>query len=228
MLKPKQSAQRFLAMGLVPVASTTARARGEGGEDRTPAEEARATLKEYTDKAEEARSDPDFMSQYPPDHVHDWWAKQPEGPMKILARAVLGQAASSAPLENAFSTGADIAVRRRASLAPHRVEMLLVCCLMRRVVSLTPDDVLEIPQDNAEDYMPGRFTRSELITNLAGFGAELLAVMDARGEEGALTGEEEMNMMQGWSSLADWGMDMLDFSDLDVDAIAMEEGQAAN
>ena len=216
--KAKTSASRFLDMGLVSVGGTGgARARG-AAEERSPYDEAVDIIKAYVRQAEELDAAA-FMREYPPDHVHLWWKKQPEGPLKVVARAVLGQAASSAPLENAFSTGADIAVRRRSSLAPHRVEMLLVCMLMGRVVKLTPDDVKEIPAEEVEEQLPGRFTRAALITNLKAFGAEVLAEEDERAaaagqeQQRELTGEEEMDMLQGWSSLAD-------FASLDVDGIA--------
>lgn len=62
-------------------------------------------------------------------------------------------------------------------------------------------------------------TRAALITNLKAFGAEVLAEEDERAaaagqeQQRELTGEEEKDMLQGWSSLAD-------FASLDVDGIA--------
>ena len=76
------------------------------------------------------------------------------------------------------------------------------------------------PQPNRQrQASSGSFTRAAIITNLKAFGAEVLAEEDERAaaagqeQQRELTGEEEMDMLQGWSSLAD-------FASLDVDRIA--------
>lgn len=215
--KPKASANHYLQLGLLPV-QPMAPELGSG-EEKSAEQMAAEIVKKYKEAAARAVTEAggyaEFVKQYPPDHVHEWWKTQREGPLKAVARAVLGQAASSAPLENSFSTGADICTRRRSSLKPHRVEMLLVCGLMRRVVTLTPDEVNEIPVEEIEERLPGRFTRKSLITDLNAFGDELLGALEVGEELPELSGAEEMEIFQGWSSLAEWGA-----GDLDLDGVA--------
>lgn len=218
---PKASAAHFLKLGLLrKKGGAGARAAG-GNQERDAAVVAREIVAQYKKDAAEAAAVPEaFVAECPPDHVNDWWKTQPEGPLKAVARAVLGQAASSAPLENSFSTGSDICTRRRAGLAPERVEMLLVNGLMRRIITLTPDDVEQIPEDEIDKHLPARFTRKELITDLEAFGKDLLrAAEEATGEEdeGPLEFVEDLELLAPWSSLAAWGVGELDLDRIDAE-----------
>lgn len=217
---PKASAAHYLRLGLLGEGGAGARAAGRG-EEPSAAEVAREIVEQYKKNAADEGPPAAFMAACPPDHVNEYWKRQPEGPLKAVARAVLGQAASSAPLENAFSTGSDICTRRRAGLAPERVEMLLVNSLMRRIITLTPDDVEKIPQDEIDQHLPARFTREKLITDLAAFGKDVLrAAEQVDGEEadGPLYFVEDLELLAPWSSLAAWGV-----GELDLDEIAAEE-----
>lgn len=223
-VNPKGSASHYLGLGLLPDEAEPARTDGSGQQERSAAEEAEALVDEYVKKAT-ALNPKVFVAEYPPDHVNDWWRGQPDNALKAVARAILGQAASSGPLENAFSTGRDVCSRRRSSLAPWRAEMLLVCACMRRYITLTPDDVDEIAADEIEQHLPCRFTREELITDLKEFGDHLMTMVHeasaAGGEEWEGETEEgcvdDLGVFSAWSSLAAWGVD-----EFDLDLIAAE------
>ena len=221
---PKASASHYLALGLLPSRPAATTAEGCGRQQRSAAEEAHDIFEKYMKEATALDAEA-FCAEYPPDHVNEYWKQRPDGPLKAVARCILGQGASSAPLENVFSTGRDFCSRRRSSLAPHLIEMLLVCALMRRFVSLTPDDVNEIPKEDIQQHLPGRFTREELITDLKAFGDHLMRLAkEAEGEEGEEwewddgNMDDRLDLMAPWSSLAEWGVE-----DLDLDRIDEEE-----
>lgn len=187
---------------------------GGSGEDKraedekTPAQEAEEILDAFKEQARKLRTT-SFMADFPPEKVGEWWKMQEEGPLKAVARAVLGQCPSSAPLENSFSTAADITTRRRSGMDPGRVEMLLVCNIMRRHLHKFPiDDIKDIPRENVNDFLPSRFTRDDLKTQLEAFTA---VIETAREEEDGA--EDEVEDLAGWSSLAEWGIEELDVDD---------------
>lgn len=201
-------AQDAVSMGLLSLGGGGA-ARAGVGEERSPAAEAQVLLDKYKERAAELAT-PAFVAEYPPEAVGMWWRQQPDDALKAVARAVLGQCPSSAPLENYFSTAADIATRRRASLDPCRVEMLLVCNVLRRHLKRFPlHDIMTIAEDKVADFLPSRFTRDELKKQLELFG-QLLEEGTA-GQDQEDDGADQVQELAGWSSLADeWDIEGLD------------------
>lgn len=223
------SAQGLVSLGLFSIGGADGAEEEEEEQQRQQPEEpdarevAEGLVEEYKELAAAAIKDKNFIATYPPEGVGEWWRKQKtkfKGERRALldvAQAVLGQAPSSAPLENAFSAAADIMTRRRAGLDSFRVEMLLVCNIARRIMPLPVDSIPAIPTtEEVNRVLPGRFTREELKTQLQAFsgyarGAGAAAVCDAEEEE--LSEREELQLLQGWSSLAAWGLEHLDLGE---------------
>ncbi len=68
-----------------------------------------------------------------------------------------------------------------------------------------------------DSVLPARFTREELKTQLAAFSAYVRAA-GAEGAGGAqeaekMSEQEELQLLEGWSSLAAWGLEQLDLGD---------------
>jgi hypothetical protein len=249
--KPKLSQLSASAQGLVSLGLFSLRG-ADGAEEEEEEEQQRQQpeepdarevaerlVQEYKELAAEAVKDKRFLTTYPPEGVGEWWRRQKSAfkgerrAMLDVAQAVLGQAPSSAPLENAFSAAADIMTRRPAGLDPFRVEMLLVCNIARRIMPLPVDAIAAIPKAEAEvdRVLPGRFTREELKTQLLAFGAFTrdAGAAAAGGGEGdeEMSEREELELLEGWSSLAAWGLDQVDLGEDEEEPVVALPAAAA-